>query len=1113
MANSRLDIEVTTNGTAGVVKRDLESVGKAGAAAGTQAAAGIKRVGVEATAAGYAVRSMNHTIAALAVGAVIGEFARLADEWQNIHNKLLNVTGSTQNLNAVNEALFEGAQKSRIEFGEFVNIYQELAIQAKRFGTSQQQMVDITTTMTQAAQLAHPSLAMMKMGVEQLILTMERGRMTTRAFSALLKDTPQLAKALADGLGIGMNQLRELAHHSALTASQMIEALEKVGPKVAEEFARLTPTFHNSMVVLHNGWVKFIGDLDSSTGILGGLTSIIIALSHHVDILAFAVVSFGSIALATFAGVAKRAIIAMWAALVSAGPVAWAIAAILSIAAALAIFGDKVAVTSDGFVSLLDTVKGVFATIGQYIQAVVAVIQPYLMAMWDPMAQGAVDTSGAVAGVLIAILEGVKGFVNGVLGLLRFMFDAAVIIWSHLETEAVDKNSSLYNTINMLNNKWMNNILSSLDFVAKGWQKYAEISANAQNATNLPGAPKVAPPKKQSLLDEIGSAAKRDFGTDYLGNFANNVRINARQYAKVRHSQTGLGMLGTDHGEAEDDPLTGKKTHPSRSLSRQEMIDAEMRKYGDQTADANNLDNTYMNRKAFEEVTKFNDELQKHKDKKGNFFPPMTAEEKAALYQSVMALEDANRVQKERDTILEAAIGPQRKYGDQLIAIDQLLGKHQITLEQATRAERDAAIAFLDTKFDAASGKMKGTLEILKEMDDKAHPLAEAMKGIWSAQEGPLRTFQTQMEAVNALLEQQLITAKEAAKASRDAAISYLDTQTDAASGVTRALLKIQKTAEDSAGRMEQVITDAFQGMEDAWVALMTGGKFDPKSFLKTIQTDLAKDSFQKLITPIAGFLQSKFGIALPGLMGKIGESRGNPMWVRNADAMLPGQGGAGDIGGGDPLNGLMDLLGVGSANGPLNDTHAMDESFNRFTGGLGDQLETVKADWGTMLGGAAQLFGQVLASAVGGSAGGILGTIIQVGGSIAMAYFGQNGFGGGGGSGSGGGSSTGGSYGGYATGGAFTVGGSGGVDSQLVQFKASPGEHVSVGQDDGSKGGTVNYYDVHVDARGASELNIEERVARSIHAALPAAEKRTRQGAVRDVAKLSRRQQLTGGR
>jgi len=44
----------------------------------------------------------------------------------------------------------------------------------------------------------------------------------------------------------------------------------------------------------------------------------------------------------------------------------------------------------------------------------------------------------------------------------------------------------------------------------------------------------------------------------------------------------------------------------------------------------------------------------------------------------------------------------------------------------------------------------------------------------------------------------------------------------------------------------------------------------------------------------------------------------------------------------------------------------------------------------------------------------------------------------------------------GFATGGSFDVGGGGGVDSQLVQFKATPGEHVSVGQDRGPSSGAA---------------------------------------------------------
>jgi hypothetical protein len=52
-----------------------------------------------------------------------------------------------------------------------------------------------------------------------------------------------------------------------------------------------------------------------------------------------------------------------------------------------------------------------------------------------------------------------------------------------------------------------------------------------------------------------------------------------------------------------------------------------------------------------------------------------------------------------------------------------------------------------------------------------------------------------------------------------------------------------------------------------------------------------------------------------------------------------------------------------------------------------------------------------------------------------------------------------------FATGGSFTVGGSGGVDSQLVAFRASPGESVSVG----GGGGMVFAPVYNIDARGAT--------------------------------------------
>ncbi|MGE4340423.1 MAG: hypothetical protein AB7E55_31410 [Pigmentiphaga sp.] len=56
----------------------------------------------------------------------------------------------------------------------------------------------------------------------------------------------------------------------------------------------------------------------------------------------------------------------------------------------------------------------------------------------------------------------------------------------------------------------------------------------------------------------------------------------------------------------------------------------------------------------------------------------------------------------------------------------------------------------------------------------------------------------------------------------------------------------------------------------------------------------------------------------------------------------------------------------------------------------------------------------------------------------------------------------------GFANGGAFTVGGSGGIDSQLVAFRASPNEQVEVTKPGQRQGGSVFNYAPQIDARGA---------------------------------------------
>jgi hypothetical protein len=89
-------------------------------------------------------------------------------------------------------------------------------------------------------------------------------------------------------------------------------------------------------------------------------------------------------------------------------------------------------------------------------------------------------------------------------------------------------------------------------------------------------------------------------------------------------------------------------------------------------------------------------------------------------------------------------------------------------------------------------------------------------------------------------------------------------------------------------------------------------------------------------------------------------------------------------------------------------------------------------------------------------------------------------------------------------------VPGSGGVDSQLVSLRATPGEKVSVGRrgSDGSQDGPQGDIHLHLDLRGA-EGGVEEKVREVLAEEGPKLVAAARKGAVKDVVGAMTRERM----
>lgn len=206
-----------------------------------------------------------------------------ADGITSLNSRLALVTGSTQAAAAVQEELFRISQESRVNFLELGNTYGTIARSAQSMGVSQERVLAVTRSIGQAMALSGGNAQGMQAALTQLSQGLGAGALRGEELNSVMEQTPRLAQALADGLGVPLGRLKALGEAGELTTDKVITALEKAGPKLAAELSQSTVTVGQSMTVLSNSATRLVGDADKATGATNSLAQAVLAVARGID--------------------------------------------------------------------------------------------------------------------------------------------------------------------------------------------------------------------------------------------------------------------------------------------------------------------------------------------------------------------------------------------------------------------------------------------------------------------------------------------------------------------------------------------------------------------------------------------------------------------------------------------------------------------------------------------------------------------------------------------------------------------------------------------------------------------------------------------------------------
>lgn len=236
------------------------------------------------------MNSLNRVSANLFKAGIAGfgasQLKGFADGYTEIQNKLRLVESASISSSKGLNNVFDIALKTNQSINATSGVYQRFAQNAETLKISQAQIASLTETVSKAVAVSGASAGAADAALTQFGQALGSGILRGDEFNSVMEQTPALAKAIATGLGVTTGELRNMAKEGKLTMDVLVPALERAKESVDDQFNTRILTISAAFENLNTSTIKWIGELDKSTGASEAFAKAINEIANHLTIVA-----------------------------------------------------------------------------------------------------------------------------------------------------------------------------------------------------------------------------------------------------------------------------------------------------------------------------------------------------------------------------------------------------------------------------------------------------------------------------------------------------------------------------------------------------------------------------------------------------------------------------------------------------------------------------------------------------------------------------------------------------------------------------------------------------------------------------------------------------------
>ncbi|MFX5719034.1 tape measure protein [Acinetobacter baumannii] len=222
------------------------------------------------------------------------------DTYTGLQNRLKLVTNNQVELNKATEDTFRIAQKTYSAWDSVLQVYQRFSDNAKTLNLTMDDTARLTETVSKAVAISGASAAAADAALVQFGQALASGTLRGEELNSVMEQTPALAKAIAQGMGITVGELRTVAAEGKITSQEIVKALKNVQADVDALFAKTDITISQSLTLLNNEITKFVGESGKGSGAAEVLSGSIKTLAGNLDVLTSAMMVGGAYWLGTY---------------------------------------------------------------------------------------------------------------------------------------------------------------------------------------------------------------------------------------------------------------------------------------------------------------------------------------------------------------------------------------------------------------------------------------------------------------------------------------------------------------------------------------------------------------------------------------------------------------------------------------------------------------------------------------------------------------------------------------------------------------------------------------------------------------------------------------------